>query len=96
MHTREEKKGKGVLALTSVIKGEHLTQLWLRIPCLIQNQHKCPSPALKLLYQERGVGNRRIFTKRDQGYQFLMIRQRHGSYLSRYVMGWLTVSEFSR
>ena len=54
MHTREEKKGKGVLALTSVIKGEHLTQLWLRVPCLIQNQYKCPSPALKLLYQEGG------------------------------------------
>ena len=87
MHTREEKKGKGVLALTSVIKGEHLTQLRLRVPCLIQNQYKCPSPALKLLYQERGVGNRRIFTKRDQGYQFLMIRQRQGSYPSGYVMG---------
>ena len=67
MHIREEKRGKGELALTSVIKEEHLTQLWLRVPCLIQNQHKCPSPALKLLYQERGVGNRRIYTTRDQG-----------------------------
>ena len=87
MHIREEKRGKGKLALTSVIKEEHLTQLWLKIPCLIQNQHKCPSPVLKLLYQERGVGNRRIFTKRDQGYQFLMIRQRQGSYPRGYVMG---------
>ena len=59
---REEKKGKGKLALTSVIKGEHLTQLWLGIPCLIKNWHRCPSLISGLLYQKRGLGNWRIYT----------------------------------